>query len=556
MPRRILSRRDLLRLAGAGTLVLGAGSLLGACAATSQPRIDTPAVPTIDGLAQPTRNPAFNPDLDVTLRATQSEVQLLPGTSTKVWVYQAQVNAGDAATVQALPNSYLGPIIRVRTGQKLRVTFENALPDATQTSIIHWHGLHIPPVIDGHPSGVIAPGERYIYEFTVNDRAGTYWFHPHPHGMIGKQVTMGLAGLFLVSDAEEDAAGLPTGTYDLPVVIQDRTFDSQNQFVYQPDMMAQMMGFLGERLLVNGAPDLTLDLATRVYRLRVLNGSNSRIYKLAWNTGAPLTVIGTDGGLLEAPVTRAFVMLAPGERIELWADLRDVPLGTTLTLVSQVFTGAEGVGTEGGMGSMDGMGGMDHGAMGGMSNDNAPPLGAALDILRIRVIRQEDETLILPSTLARIERYQLEDAVNRDNPRPIALSLRGMEWRINGKTFEMNAVAPDEVIKLDTIEVWEISNEINPGEMMDPMGMAHPIHIHGRQFQVISRDVLPDLRNGWEGIKEGYVDEGWKDTVLVMPGERVKLLMAFRDYLGTYVYHCHNLEHEGAGMMRNYRVDA
>ncbi|HMQ33917.1 MAG TPA: multicopper oxidase domain-containing protein [Chloroflexaceae bacterium] len=553
MLRRTMTRRDILRLAGAGTLVVGTGGLLGACATTVRPTTGATTAPAADVVPQPTANPAFTPDLDVTLRAAPSEVQLLPGALTTVWTYQARVNAGDAAAVQAIPGSYLGPIIRTRTGQKLRVTFENELPDAGQASIIHWHGLHTPAAVDGHTSSVVQPGERYVYEFTVADRAGTYWFHPHPHSTIGTQVIMGLAGLFLVSDAEEEAAGLPTGAYDLPVVIQDRTFDDRNQFVYSPDPMAQMMGFLGERILVNGAPDLTLDLATRAYRLRLLNGSNSRIYKLAWDTGTPLTVIGTDGGLLEQPVTRQFVMLAPGERIELWADLRDVPVGTTLTLVSQAFEGAEGVGNESGMG---GMGGMDHGGMSGMGNGNAPALGAALDILRVRVARQETETLTLPTTLARIERYRLEDAVNRDTPRPVALSLRGMEWRINGKTFVMDEVAPEEIVKLGTLEVWEIINETNPGEMMDRLGMGHPIHIHGGQFQVIGREVLPELRAGWEGVKAGYVDEGWKDTVLVMPGERVKLLMAFRDYPGTYVYHCHNIEHEDAGMMRNYRVDA
>ncbi len=548
MLQQTITRRKLLRLAGSGALLVGAVGALGACA--------LPVQPMAGATAQPVANPAFSPDLDITLRAAPSEVQLLPGAKTTVWTYQAQVHTGDPALVQAIPGSYLGPIIRARTGQKLRVTFENNLPDASQSSIVHWHGLHVPAAADGHTSAVVRPGERYIYEFTVTDRAGTYWFHPHPHGTIGKQVIMGLAGLFLVSDAEEDAAGLPTGAQDLPVVIQDRTFDGQNQFVYEPEMMSQMMGFLGERILVNGTPDLTLDLATRTYRLRLLNGSNSRIYKLAWDTGTPLTVIGSDGGLLAAPVTRPFVMLAPGERVELWADLRAVPVGTTITLVSQPFAGAEGVELAGETGGMGGMGGMQHGGMAGMGNGNAPELGAALDILRVRVARQETETLTLPTVLSRIARYRLEDAVNRATPRPVALSLRGMEWRINGKTFEMDVVAPEEIVKLNTLELWEIVNETNPGEMMDPLGMAHPIHIHGGQFQVIGREVLPELRAGWEGVKDGYLDEGWKDTVLVMPGERVRLLMAFRDYPGTYVYHCHNIEHEDGGMMRNYRVEA
>ena len=545
MLQQTITRRKLLRLAGSGALLVGAVGALGACA--------LPVQPIAGATAQPVANPAFSPDLDITLRAAPSEVPLLPGAKTTVWTYQAQVNTGDPALVQAIPGSYLGPIIRARTGQKVRVTFENRLPDPSQASIIHRHGMHVPAPVDGHAGSVVKPGERYVYEFTITDRASTYWFHPHPHGTIGKQVIMGLAGLFLVSDAEEDAAGLPTGAQDLPVVIQDRTFDDQNQFVYEPEMMSQMMGFLGERILVNGTPDLTLDLATRAYRLRLLNGSNSRIYKLAWDTGTPLTVIGSDGGLLEAPITRPFVMLAPGERVELWADLRDLPVGTRLTLVSQPFAGAEGVELAGETGGMGGMGGMQHG---GMGNGNAPELGAALDILRVRVARQETETLTLPTVLSRIERYRLEDAVNRATPRPVALSLRGMEWRINGKTFEMDVVAPEEIVKLNTLELWEIVNETNPGEMMDPLGMAHPIHIHGGQFQVIGREVLPELRAGWEGVKDGYVDEGWKDTVLVMPGERVRLLMAFRDYPGTYVYHCHNIEHEDGGMMRNYRVEA
>jgi FtsP/CotA-like multicopper oxidase with cupredoxin domain len=144
--------------------------------------------------------------------------------------------------------------------------------------------------------------------------------------------------------------------------------------------------------------------------------------------------------------------------------------------------------------------------------------------------------------------------VNADNPRAIALSLRGMEWVLNGKPFEMNAVAPNEVVKFNTIEQWEIVNQLNPGAMMDANGMAHPIHLHGIQFQVLSRTVLPQLALGWNTVKDGYIDAGLKDTVMVMPGERVKLLMKFEQYRGLFTYHCHNLEHEDAGMMRNYRI--
>ena len=358
----IRNRRDLLRLVGTSA-VIGVSGVLAACGA--QARIQTP-----DMIMHTAPSASFVPDLDITLQAHASQVQILPGAATTVWTYTGRVNAGDATAVQTLPGSYLGPIIRARTGQKVRITFENQLPDADQASIIHWHGMHTPAQSDGHAMSVIAPGEQAVYEFVVADRAGTYWFHPHPHGHIARQVMMGLAGLFVVSDAQSDALALPRDAYDIPLIIQDRTFDANNQIVYDGNHMAQMMGFLGERILVNGTPDYVMTLATRVYRLRLLNGSNSRIYKLAWSNGAVMTVIGSDGGLLPAPVNRDFVMLAPGERVELWLDLHDMPVGSQLALLSTAFAGAE---------SNTGMG------MGMMDSGNAPPLGSTMPILRIDV---------------------------------------------------------------------------------------------------------------------------------------------------------------------------
>ena len=174
-----------------------------------------------------------------------------------------------------------------------------------------------------------------IYEFEVKNRAGTYWYHPHPHGQTGHQVYGGMAGLFLVSDEEERAAGLPAGELEIPLVIQDRTFDRENQLVYLPGgMMDRMNGLMGDTILVNGRPEYTLSVATRVYRLRLLNGSNARIYRLAWGDGTPLTVIGTDGGLLKTPVERKSLIMGPGERVDLWADFSRYATGSTPELVS------------------------------------------------------------------------------------------------------------------------------------------------------------------------------------------------------------------------------
>ncbi len=534
-------RRTFLRVTGLTAAALAGAPLLSACAGMN------PA------MAVPTADPTFVPDLELTLTAAASEVDILPGAATRVWMYQGAVVKGDADRVEAIPGSYLGPIIRARRGEKVRITLHNDLPGTDQSTIIHWHGLRVPAAMDGHPHDAIAPGSTFVYEFVVTDRAGTYWFHPHPHGLTAAQVMAGLAGLFIVSDEDEAGVSLPTGAYDLPIVIQDRAFASDNQLAYATDMMTAMMGYLGDRVLVNGQVDVTLAVATRVYRLRLLNGSNSRIYKLAFADGTRLTVIGTDAGLLGAPIERDYVMLAPGERLELWADFRDRAVGDTLKLISQTFTGAEGIAsTSGGMGGM--MGG---GMMGSMSG--APALGTEMDVLTLKIDRQEDEALNLPATLTPIETLPVAEAVNAASPRRVAITVRHMTWKLNDRVFDMEAVADDEKVKAGSLEVWEIVNDVNPGEMMDPLGMAHPFHIHGVHFQVLERTLrsdYPEFAAGYDSVSAGFVDAGWKDTVLIMPGETVKLLMQMPAEPGRFVYHCHNLEHADQGMMRNYAAEA
>ncbi len=569
------SRRSFLRTLGAGGALIAAGGIT-ACAVPSN-GIAAPASP-----GAPVRggSSGFSPDIELNLRAAAGNAQILPGKPTSVWGYQASLAKGDGSSLITLKDNYLGPIIRARKGQRVRVNFKNDLP-AGHPSIVHWHGLTLPEEMDGHPRFAIQPGQSYVYEFEIIDRAGSYWFHPHPHEQTGVQVYNGLAGMFLVSDPEEAAAGLPAGAYDVPLVIQDRAFDANNQFVYlggagsmpamtgnnaggmpghnMPGMggtggmmggsatpgpgggmgaMEQMMGFLGARVLVNGKPNYTLQAATRAYRLRLLNGSNARIYKLAWSDGSPVVVVGTDGGLLEKPVEKPYVMLAPGERAEVWADFSRLKVGAEISMQSLKFEGVEDVG----------------GMMGGMMAGSGPEQGTPMTLFKVKVEREEKETLSLPRTLSSITRLQADQAVNAANPRQIAMTLNGMQWLMNNRVFEMDSVLPEETVKLGTTEVWEIVNKLNPGQMMDANGMAHPIHIHGGQFQVLSREVLPQLRAGWDTVREGRVDEGWKDTVLVMPGERVKLAMKFERYKGLFVYHCHNLEHESNGMMRNYRV--
>lgn len=510
------SRRQFLKLAGYGTIGLMAGGIW----------------PGFDGFAAgQTPDTEFIPDLDITLSARPGEVPVLPGDPTLIWRYHATVHKGDRTRIAEIPRSYLGPIIKVHQSEKIRIRFRNAIPEE---SIVHWHGLHVPAIMDGHPRYVVPQGQSYLYEFEVKNRAGTYWYHPHPHGRTGPQVYRGLAGLFLVSDEEEQAVGLPDGEYDVPLVIQDRTFDSGNQLVYMSGhRMERMTGFLGDMIMVNGLPDFTLPVSTGAYRLRLLNGSNSRIYKLAWEDGRPLTIIGTDGGLLERPVFRRYVFLSPGERLEIWADFSDNPVGYTTSLLSLPFD-------VGGMGG----GRMGRGMMmGGRTGQNLNlPNGAAFSVFKVKVIRPVKTIYRLPETLSEIGPASPKDAVNYFRPRQFYLTMRHMQWTINGRVFQMEEVADDEMVQLDSTEIWEFNN--TGGGMMN---MPHPIHLHGKQFRVIERSGV---------AHEGYVDEGWKDTVLLMPGERIKILVDFDDYPGMFLYHCHNLEHEDMGMMRNYFVRA
>jgi FtsP/CotA-like multicopper oxidase with cupredoxin domain len=477
----------------------------------------------------------FVPDAEIAITATDTSVQILPGSKTRVYRYEGNVLSGSGVTLETVPGSYLGPILRVQSGKKLRIYFHNNL---VEDSVIHPHGLRVPENCDGTPMQAIHPGETKIYEFQVIDRAGPYWFHPHPMGRTAEQVVMGLAGLFYVTDPEEEAAipGAATGANDLPVVIQDRVFDSTNQFAYNPNMM---WGYLGNHILVNGKPNASFSLEPRAYRVRLLNGSNARTYKLAWSNNMPLKVIGTDGGLLSAVVSKNYVMLMPGERIDLWVDFASL-VGRQVKLKSLAFDpGSMGMG---GMGGGMGGGGM---GMGGMNSVLAN--GAAFDVLTVNVGKKAATKPVLGTLPVNPMRFDATNVSNFDAPQPFTLAMgHMMTWTINGRVYDMNnmtAVAEDEMVTIDSPIAWEwINNSPIP----------HPMHIHNVMFQVVQR-TSPNT-TGYATVNQGFIDEGWKDTISVWPGERVKIAMNFGPHAGMYMYHCHILEHEDMTMMRNLMV--
>ena len=485
---------------------------------------------------------AFQADIEIALTATTKKIQLLQGEETKVFTYESELIKGKEENLDKLKDTYLGPIIHVKQGQKIRVRFKNQLP---RESIIHWHGLHIPPEMDGHPVYAINKGEEYIYEFQVNNRPGTYWFHPHPHQITGPQVYYGLAGMFIV---EGDEPELPSGEFDMPMILQDRTFDANNQLVYlEGNRMERMKGFLGNRILVNGLIDRQMEVKKTAYRFRVLNGSNSRIYKLAWSDGSNVIAVGTGGGLLEQPVKKDYIMLAPGERVDIWKNFSDYNENKELKLKSLAFNDGTSMSMGGGMG----------GRMGNMQPSQGVDNGTEMDLYTFTVTSESGPQKKLPSRLSDIKKFDANNAVNADNPKPFNFSFERMNWVINGETFDMTEVADWEKVKLNTTEIWEFINGGNGGGMgmmNNMMQMPHPVHIHGLQFQIIDRDISGVSSSSWETVKDGFLDKGWQDTFLLLPGMKVQVIMRFEDFTGKYIYHCHNLEHEDMGMMRNYEV--
>ncbi len=325
-------------------------------------------------------------------------------------------------------------------------------------------------------------------------------------------------------------------------MIQDRRFDGRSQLQYLHAMPERMMGFLGDTILVNGKPQAQFSVKTRAYRFRAVNGSNSRIYKLGWDDGTPLIAIGTDAALLAKPETRPYIMLAPGERVDLWLDFSGRAVGSRLTLYSLAYSGA-----------LPGM----HGGMDMMQAQLAQ--GAKFPIAVFNINEKVGDSPKLPQTLVPFQRLSEADTDNRDNPIPIALSIRHMRPLLNGLSFSMDRVTDYEKVALGSIKKIRIFHDHGgagrehatgmgmgrmggmrrggdeAGQGMGGMGgmsmdMAHPIHLHGQQYQILSRNAAKTDAADYATVKDGFIDSGWKDTVLVMPGEEVNIVKPFQDY--------------------------
>jgi hypothetical protein len=267
-------------------------------------------------------------------------------------------------------------------------------------------------------------------------------------------------------------------------------------------------------------------------------------------------------------------MLAPAERLDVWADFSGRPVGSQLVMRSISFSGALPEMAEHMMGGGGGCG-MGMGAMhGGMRAQSVLPMGSDYPLFTVRVTTKASDGPILPERLSSIARYQASDLANAENPRPIAISDGRMSMTLNGRPYNHDDILPEERIPLGSIQLIEIFHERAGASMMGGRmrgmrvgmmgggmgmmmggGMAHPIHLHGEYFQILGRKIDDDYREDYATMREGFIDCGWKDTVLVAPGETVRIAKPFHDFKGRFMYHCHNLEHEDMGMMREFLVE-
>jgi FtsP/CotA-like multicopper oxidase with cupredoxin domain len=403
------------------TFVRAMGGAFGAVAAAGLP------VSVLAARPRPTatRNPLFIPP---TVSAAGYALGAAPATLSV---------QGQPRSVLAY-NGYLpGPTFRASRGGSADVTLMNGL---AQETTVHWHGMVVPPAADGHPRDAVAPGGTYSYQFAVNQRAALNWYHPHTHMLTGEQVALGLAGAFIVNDDEEAALALPSGAYEVPLVVRDANIDSSGALTYT----AKSSGFLGKIPLVNGTQDAGLAVDTALYRFRVLCGSNARLFRLALSNGAPFAIIGNDGGLLAATAWESEIEIAPGERLDLLVDFRTLAVGTKVMLRD---------------------------------------LNAGWDLLELTVARQVTDTTAVPASLSTI--VPLGPPVTTRE-----FSFDGMS-RINGSVYDINRI--DFEVPFGQTELWRFRTGGNA---------PHPVHVHGASFQVQrrtgGRGTIFSWERGWK----------------------------------------------------------
>ena len=507
-----LSRRRFL--AGSAAL-LGTGCFRPAWSNAMSPGLPIPAL--VDG----TRGEP------VDLRIRGGEWSFKPG----VWTPTLGFN-----------QDYLGPTIRTRQNSELNLHYRNTLAEGVA---VHGHGLHVPGDVDGGPQLEIAPGDRWEPALSIVQPAATCWYHSHTHGKTGLQVYHGLAGMIIIDDDVSDSMDLPRqyGVDDLPVIIQDRTFDAQGRLVYSLNDAGED-GWLGETVVINGAINPVASVPAGKVRLRLLNGANARFYLVGFADDRTFYKIASDGGFLESPVPLTMMEMAPGERCEIIVDMADGKSAELLTLFEDEFDDDDDE-------DEDEDDDDDDDDKEGFFRSLLDMLGRASDsVPRASLTLKVDGTLPaqtapLPERMTAIARPRENEIVRT---RDFMLTMEHddggqgkheghamMDMAINGAAMDMNVI--NERVRLGVWERWRIRSDQG----------AHPFHVHGCSF----------LIEEMEGDAAPPDQRGWKDTVAVDDDDWAKFVVRF-DHPATarfpYMFHCHILEHEDRGMMGQFTV--
>ena len=425
----------------------------------------------------------------------------------------AEILPGVQTPIWGYDGMYPGPLLRTRSQRQVVVHQTNRLEVPTS---IHTHGAYVDGDSDGHPSDKIAPGATKTYTFGNDENARTQWYHDHADHITARNAYRGLSGFYIIDDAFDDALPLPKGDYDVPIVVQDRRFNADGTLYYpsDPAVAATDKGLEGDVLVANGKAQPFAPVAARRYRFRFLNGSNARPYLLRLSNGQPFQLIASEGGLLEAPVTLTQLPIWPAERYEVVIDFGALAIGTSVFL------------------------------------DNGFGNGSVSRILRFDVVRAENDPSSVPAVLR--PAADQADATHIATTEAAAVITRtwkfGKSWdglyTINGKIYDENRI--DAFPREGTTEVWKFDNGF---------GWSHPVHVHLVNFKILDRD----------GRAPKAHERGWKETVHLGPGEKVRVLMKWPKvpvgptpgkFLTRYAFHCHNLEHEDHDMMTQFRVDA
>ena len=409
--------------------------------------------PLLEGQADGDRAKVFD------LRLQTGTSELLPGKTTETW---------------GINGPYLGPTLRVESGERVRMNVRNDLPEPTT---VHWHGMHLPATADGGPHQPIARGETWSPAWTIDQPAATLWYHPHPHPDSDEQIYRGVAGMIVVDDPEADRLSLPStyGLDDVPVILQDKNFDDDGRLHFSKGLISPT-GILGEEILVNGTHAPYFEVAAELTRLRLLNASSARVHELGFGDGRPFELIATDGGLLEAPVRLERLPLSPGERAEIV-----VRLDPGERVVLRSFE--PNLGTNFWDGRFAG------------ADDS-------FDLLELRSAARLRPSPPLPGQLAR------PDPVGTPVPGVDRSFELGGQGSINDREFDLDRI--DAEAPVATTQVWQVRNA---------SGTRHNFHVHGVRFRVL------DYAGGAPPPRL----TGWKDTVYVPPDETVRFLVELSD---------------------------